>query len=530
MSFDELYESCFRDAPLVKILGPNKTKEDPVSTNLDHLFNASQYVAFFLTESCSSTAVAPRTLELAEKLEQLARNKNAAGESKEKASRSPARIRRFFGMKKKKKTKSPSEAQIMLSVVVVETDNNKSDENGVLAGLPGWYSLQTQDEMTKPRLLRALGFEVAPSVMIVDTGSRSVVTTEARRLLHEDPTGEQFPWWPPNPHDILDKMDVLRRDGEKTTTVPYKGLPKVRALFFGAYWCPPCRQWVKHLQPAYEALKAHKIDIEIIFCSSDRSQESLFNVAGIPTLILIDEENRIITRHGRETILGDPKGEHFPWGTRPLYELTELNLSRLKDEPTLILFTEGSPEDVQFSFSVLYKVSRKLHMERIELEKRREVEKKEKGDENGNGSSRSSTPQLRHSTSQEECSSVDSDVVPPPHADPLQIFYTGEDPICDFVLEQSLGLADAELPLICIIDSIAGRYSVCPDPDVSEEVLSKFVDDYRAHKLNWTKVAAGKICRTVGGIPVQEIEKALMGNSPSQNSISNTQENVQPPR
>lgn len=92
--------------------------------------------------------------------------------------------------------------------------------------------------------------------------------------------------------------------------------------------------------------------------------------SGIPSLILIDESNRIISRHGRSVLLEDPKGErslytsldtscyeennydkynnclivgvYFPWGARPLQELNEHSVSRLREEPSLILFTEVS--------------------------------------------------------------------------------------------------------------------------------------------------------------------------------------------
>lgn len=62
------------------------------------------------------------------------------------------------------------------------------------------------------------------------------------------------------------------------------------------------------------------------------------------------------------------------------------------------------------------------------------------------------------------------------------MFYTGDDPVCDLILE-GLGLADAELPLIIIVDVIVSRMVICTKPDVSSEIVANFVADYRGGKL-----------------------------------------------
>ncbi|VDK64070.1 unnamed protein product, partial [Cylicostephanus goldi] len=270
-------------------------------------------------------------------------------------------------------------------------------------------------------------------------------------------------------------------------------------------------------------MKKNGISLEIIFCSSDRSQEAFdhfveqmpwlaftydpartlaltrvynisgmrhnvrlkFQTDGIPSLILLDQAGKVITNHGRSSLLEDPAGRYFPWKQRPLYELNEYTVCRLRDEPSLILFTEGSPDDIQFSLSVMEKVSKRLFEERMKIEERRAEEAENKTDENAEPGSG-----LRNSASSEECSSTGSDLPIPPQADPLQLLYTGEDPICDHILESILGLGDFELPLICIVDGLAGQLCVCDQPDVSETVLEEFVADYRAGRLQWTPLPA----------------------------------------
>ncbi|WKY01770.1 hypothetical protein Q1695_015629 [Nippostrongylus brasiliensis] len=544
MSFDELYESCFRNASLVKVPQGKSAKDDAsLLVTLDYVMNTSQYVVFFLTAGAKGA-------DMGLKLDSMIRKKNEKGD-KDKAQSSPARIRRFFSMKKKKKKDgSVSGDTTLVSVVLVDTDYRSGSEESASSQLAqaGWYVYAPQLLATKSRLLRALGFEFPPSLIVVDTASRTVITTEGRRLLADDVNGTSFPWWPPAAMEVLKGTILRRTNGAVEASDLTSVKTTVRGLLFGAHWCPPCRQWVKQLIPVYEKMKASGISLEIIFCSSDRTQEAfdqftaqmpwpafsydpsktialtrVYNISGIPSLILLDSNGKVITNHGRSSLLEDPTGRYFPWGPRPLYELNEFTVCRLRDEPSLILFTEGSPDDIQFSLSVMDSISKRLFDERLKIEERRQEEAEKKGDENsepGNG--------LSKSASSEECSSTGSDLPIPPQADPLQLLYTGEDPICDHILESILGLGDVELPLICIVDGLAGHLCVCERPDVSEAVLEEFVAEYRAGRLQWTPLPSAdqSAAKSVGGIPAAVIEQALISNSPSQNSIGGAKEEV----
>ena len=78
---------------------------------------------------------------------------------------------------------------------------------------------------------------------------------------------------------------------------------------------------------------------EIVFVSSDRDQASFdeyygempwlalpfsererkndlskkYGVRGIPSLVILDAEGKVITKDGRAAISGDPSGADFPW-------------------------------------------------------------------------------------------------------------------------------------------------------------------------------------------------------------------------
>lgn len=128
-----------------------------------------------------------------------------------------------------------------------------------------------------------------------------------------------------------------------------------------------------------------------------------FIPSGIPTFLLIDEHFSLITRNGLNLLLSDPSG--YPWNRKPLYELTELTAHRLSEMPSIILFTEGSPEDTEFSIQFLGACA--------------ELIPQVVGIGNGNDVGPSCSSKTNHQSAN--------------FMDQLQIFYTGEDPICDYV-------------------------------------------------------------------------------------------------
>ena len=130
-----------------------------------------------------------------------------------------------------------------------------------------------------------------------------------------------------------------------------------------------------------------------------------FPSPGVPTFLLIDEHFSLITRNGLNLLLSDPTG--YPWNRKPIYELTELTAHRLSEMPSLILFTEGSPEDTEFSIQFLGACA--------------ELIPQVVGYDNLNGNA--GGPSSSKITHPQSANFIDQ----------LQIFYTGEDPICDYV-------------------------------------------------------------------------------------------------
>ena len=124
---------------------------------------------------------------------------------------------------------------------------------------------------------------------------------------------------------------LINASGESIDTAQaLKG--KMVAFYFSASWCGPCKAFTPKLVKFYKQV-AKKKNIEIVFVSSDRNDEAMksymksykmpwlaipFNeksrnafgkemqVRGIPTLIVFDENGKMITNTARRdvTVLG----------------------------------------------------------------------------------------------------------------------------------------------------------------------------------------------------------------------------------
>lgn len=52
---------------------------------------------------------------------------------------------------------------------------------------------------------------------------------------------------------------------------------EIIAFYFSAHWCPPCRRFTPILADFYEEIKDQELPLEIIFVSSDETEDGLFS-------------------------------------------------------------------------------------------------------------------------------------------------------------------------------------------------------------------------------------------------------------
>jgi nucleoredoxin len=127
--------------------------------------------------------------------------------------------------------------------------------------------------------------------------------------------------------------------GKEGDTIPLSTLQSkdVVGLYFSAHWCGPCRGFTPQLAKLYNECKDKGKSFEIVFISSDRDEEAfkeyfgempwcalsfkerelksilseIFEVQGIPTLVLLNGKGELITEDGREAVGSGI--DFFPW-------------------------------------------------------------------------------------------------------------------------------------------------------------------------------------------------------------------------
>nr|ABF22607.1 16 kDa thioredoxion [Carcinoscorpius rotundicauda]2LUS_A Chain A, Thioredoxion [Carcinoscorpius rotundicauda] len=97
-------------------------------------------------------------------------------------------------------------------------------------------------------------------------------------------------------------------------------------FYFSAHWCPPCRGFTPILADMYSELVDDSAPFEIIFVSSDRSEDDMFQymmeshgdwlaipyrsgpasnvtakygITGIPALVIVKKDGTLISMNGR---------------------------------------------------------------------------------------------------------------------------------------------------------------------------------------------------------------------------------------
>ncbi len=101
-------------------------------------------------------------------------------------------------------------------------------------------------------------------------------------------------------------------------------------VYFSGYWCPPCRAFTPVLVDFHKKLTKEGKPFEIVFVSSDRSQKDMaaymkevkmpwlalpfeserkgalgskYGVRGVPTLIILDPDGKILSKDGRRDVM-----------------------------------------------------------------------------------------------------------------------------------------------------------------------------------------------------------------------------------
>jgi nucleoredoxin len=254
-------------------------------------------------------------------------------------------------------------------IVFVSSDRDESGFQEYFGEMP-WLALPFSERDTKTKLSSLFRVSGIPSLVVMDSNC-SLITRDGRSIVQNDPVCEKFPWRPRAYSEVLGDTFI----GQNGSTVTRQELGgKYVGLYFSAHWCPPCKSFTPKLVKYYNARK-EKGDFEVIFCSGDRAQEqfdeyfgtmpwlsfpfkdsrieelnAMYEIEGIPTLVIVDPDGNVVTTKGRAGVESDPAGKDFPYHPSPIEDLSvspEAYGFDINEKPSFILFMEAADDGDQ---------------------------------------------------------------------------------------------------------------------------------------------------------------------------------------
>nr|XP_054775609.1 nucleoredoxin-like [Lytechinus pictus] len=307
-----------------------------------------------------------------------------------------------------------------------------------------------------------------PLLLILDSVTGEVVCKNAGNELKTDPEGKKFPWKLRPLSDIL-AGNVIDNEMKTLSLDNLKG--KVLGIYFSAHWCPPCKTFTPVLKGTYEKIKETGQPFEIIFATKDQKEDSFksyfaempwlafpfqderieelsksLSVLGIPMLVIIDAEGKLITTEGRGSVMQDPEGKNFPWYPPACCELDSFSASIVNEGPCLILFTEiEEGDDDEYS-------RKALEMMKPVAEEIRAAEEAK-----------------------------------------------GKEPACKFIvagdddmvesLQQFLSIADESLPMLALLNIPREQVSCCEGKEITPDLIREYYHKFVSDELEWTSLS-----------------------------------------
>jgi len=265
--------------------------------------------------------------------------------------------------------------RLNFEIVFASSDRDEAQFNEYFGEMP-WLAVPFSDRKRKNELSKEYKVNGIPSLVVVSPVDGSLITDDGRSCIDEDPKGANFPWTPPTLAAVLTQDQKLTG---KSGDVAYNTLnDKYLMLYFSAHWCPPCRGFTPTLVNTYNELIKARSDVELVFVSSDRDEESfkeyygempwlalpfadrdlkgklskIFGVNGIPSLVILD---KVDGEGNRATINGSARSavddvSDFPWYPKKYGNLSvthEAAGSDIGADNALIVFAEMEDDGEQ---------------------------------------------------------------------------------------------------------------------------------------------------------------------------------------
>jgi len=250
-------------------------------------------------------------------------------------------------------------------LVFVSSDREDSGFNEYYTEMP-WLALPYANRDAKAALSKKFKVRGIPSLVILDGATGKTITTDGREAVASP---EDFPWRP-KPLSELMGTDFDNKQGTKTTLAELQKAGKYIGLYFSAHWCPPCRKFTPELVKVYNKLTSEGKPFEMVFCSSDRDQSQFdeyygempwltvpladkarkealskhFGVSGIPSLVILDSNLKVVNGNARGAVGSDASGDNFPWAPKAVGDIDE-DPEGIEDTPAVVVLAEEAADD-----------------------------------------------------------------------------------------------------------------------------------------------------------------------------------------
>jgi len=233
-----------------------------------------------------------------------------------------------------------------LEIIFISADEDEDSALSYFSAMP-WKMIAFSDRENESLLSAELGINGIPALVLIDEEG-SLITKNGREAIMTVPFDKLREFEAGKiaadekaAHDLEELKhsfnpsvyfggNVIDKEGNVLSTSAFEG--KTIGLYFSAHWCGPCRQFTPLLTTKYEELISSGKSFEIIFISSDRDEESsreyfasmpwkmltfsergmkstlsrLFNITGIPSLVLVDADGSTISAEARQPIMNVP--------------------------------------------------------------------------------------------------------------------------------------------------------------------------------------------------------------------------------
>ena len=265
------------------------------------------------------------------------------------------------------KYKALKEAGKDFEIVFISSDQDEDQFKSYHAEMP-WLAMPFSQTKLNGDLNKKYKTNGIPYLVIVDGKTTETLTTDGRSVITGGSYLTDYPFRPIKLSELdcwqthLFGEKLNNKGTEVSTRDTLKDLDYLM-IYFSGHWCPPCRQFTPKLVTKYTALKEAGKKFELIFASSDKTNDEFndyykempwmalpyadralkerlakfYGCKGIPMLVVINAQTgETVTTDGTSRIASEDYLDDYPYLPKVVYDISE-SLDGIDEGAALIL-------------------------------------------------------------------------------------------------------------------------------------------------------------------------------------------------